>query len=107
MRPPLSTFLSAAAAPLSSLPNSRERWAFVDAARRSRPLAKEAAMTDSLWNKGDIVRLKCGGPAMVVEQVFANLENPYAHVVWFDDKGAPRMANFGVESLGPLPPWDP
>lgn len=53
-------------------------------------------MTDK-FEKGDLVRLKSGGPTMTVSKVGGPV-NPPIHCKWFSD-GKVQSASFGPESL--------
>lgn len=53
--------------------------------------------------KGDVVRLKSGGPAMTVEEYPVILvpkgeDNTHAKCVWFNDKEL-KQASFPIDSL--------
>lgn len=51
------------------------------------------------FNVGDVVRLKTGGPKMVLEEVVASgRENPKAKCKWFDRKQA-CSEEFALSSL--------
>ena len=45
---------------------------------------------------GDIVRLKSGGPNMMVERILGDVG---ALCVWFDEEGRRRRARFTLEAI--------
>lgn len=53
------------------------------------------------FNKGDLVKLKSGGPTMTVTEV-AEKPGGYVHCVWFDGKKK-LDDSFDPESLKPAP----
>jgi uncharacterized protein YodC (DUF2158 family) len=56
------------------------------------------------FNVGDVVRLKTGGPKMVLEDLVAGgRENPKAKCTWFDEKQA-RSQEFSISSLDRVRP---
>ena len=52
-----------------------------------------------MFNVGDTVRLKSGGPAMTVESVEQFEGVDMAHCVWFGDKGEVQRQTFPMALL--------
>jgi uncharacterized protein YodC (DUF2158 family) len=55
-------------------------------------------MAESI-KRGDIVRLKSGGPAMTVEWIDAHVMRPYARCVWINTREAFQKACIDLQAL--------
>ena len=54
---------------------------------------------DHLYKTGQLVQLKSGGPAMVVENAYARYGECLYSLVWFDDMGHLRRATDLCEAV--------
>lgn len=52
------------------------------------------------YQKGDLVRLKSGGPLMTVESI----EEDQVYCVWFDEEDKPQGDDFHPDQLTPAEP---
>jgi uncharacterized protein YodC (DUF2158 family) len=78
-------------APINWTRPSTLLWRLVD---RLEPVLLEAP-TSSQFAAGDVVRLKCGGPKMVIEW----LRETEANVCWHNDSGEAQAMIFVLDAL--------
>lgn len=56
-------------------------------------------MNPSPPKEGDLVRLKSGSPIMTVEQVWSEVQDPFARCTWFDDRKTPQHTSINLGAL--------
>jgi uncharacterized protein YodC (DUF2158 family) len=56
-------------------------------------------MTDTGFSKGDVVKLKSGGPSMTITSVESDYGTLSVFVTWFDEKSKVQTDSFPVETV--------